>query len=180
MSQLFLRGSQVYLRALEPSDVSRLLRWFNDPEITQYVLRGRLPINELRENEWLANQYKSESEVVFGVGRLEDEQLIGAVGIHDVQWVDRFGTVGIVIGDQNNWGFGYGTEAMSLMLRYGFDTLNLNRIELSVFDFNERAMKSYLKLGFVEEGRLRQRRFKHGRWVDEVQMAVLREAWTRS
>ena len=66
---------------------------------------------------------------------------------------------------------------MRLLIAHGFDVLNLHRIELAVYENNPRAMKSYTKLGFVEEGRLRQKRFKNGRWLDEVIMSILRTEW---
>jgi RimJ/RimL family protein N-acetyltransferase len=75
------------------------------------------------------------------------------------------------------WNQGYGTDAMRLLLRHGFETLNLNRIMLDVYDTNPRAVRSYEKAGFIHEGRKRQGMYKNGRYIDILQMSVLREEW---
>jgi RimJ/RimL family protein N-acetyltransferase len=85
--------------------------------------------------------------------------------------------LGIAIGDLKMASKGLGTEAIRLMLDYGFRTLNLHRIELFVHDFNERAQKAYKKLGFVEEGRKREALYSDGKYHDEILMAILKEEW---
>jgi RimJ/RimL family protein N-acetyltransferase len=85
--------------------------------------------------------------------------------------------VGIFIGEKRLWNQGYGTDAMRLLLQHGFNTLNLNRVALDVYDTNLRAVRSYEKAGFVHEGRKRQAIFKDGRYVDILQMSVLRAEW---
>jgi RimJ/RimL family protein N-acetyltransferase len=72
-----------------------------------------------------------------------------------------------------------GTEAMEMLVEYSFNTLNMNRIELTVYEFNTRAYKSYQNLGFVEEGRKRQARYHNGKYYDEIIMAILREDWEK-
>lgn len=84
---------------------------------------------------------------------------------------------GIVIGEKEYWNRGYGSDALRTLLRFAFEELNLHRVFLHVFDFNERAIRCYEKVGFRHEGRLRQARFTEGRYVDELVMAVLREEW---
>jgi RimJ/RimL family protein N-acetyltransferase len=86
--------------------------------------------------------------------------------------------VGIFIGDKDYWNQGYGSDAMQLLLKYGFNSLNLNRIYLHVFDTNPRAIRAYEKVGFVLEGRLRQDIFLNGSYVDVLMMSVLRSEWT--
>ncbi len=83
----------------------------------------------------------------------------------------------ITIGEQDRWGRGYGTEAVELMLGHAFERLGLHRVGLSVFAFNDRAIRSYEKAGFHEEGRLREAVWRDGRWWDEVQMGVLEREW---
>ena len=95
----------------------------------------------------------------------------------NIIWKDRVGTCGIFIGDKNEQGKGYGTEAMKLLLGYGFNTLNLNRLDLKVNDFNSRAIKCYQNLGFVEEGRMREASFVNGKYHDQILMSILRKEW---
>jgi len=85
--------------------------------------------------------------------------------------------VGIAIGDKSFWNKGCGTEAMGLLLRHGFDTLNLNRVFLRVHEPNKRAIRAYEKAGFIKEGCLRQAVFKNGSYQDMFIMSVLRSEW---
>jgi len=177
MSPPFRAGERVSLRALEITDVPKLQGWVNDPEVTQYVLSGRRPVNAIREMEWIQKLYTNDEDVVFAIVKNDGGEHIGICGLHQMGPIDRFGVAGIIIGEPSLWGQGFGTEAMRLLIAHGFDVLNLHRIELAVYENNPRAMKSYTKLGFVEEGRLRQKRFKNGRWLDEVIMSILRTEW---
>ena len=173
----FWEGKRVYLRPLELEDLERLVRWFTNPEVTQYLLGPRWPLNRLREEEWLRNLYRSNRDLVFALCLRENDRHIGNCGLHRISWIDRFAELGIAIGEPEYWGKGYGTEAAGLLLDYAFRVLNLNRVELHVFATNERAIRSYRKLGFQEEGRLRKRRYVRGTYVDEIVMSVLREEW---
>jgi len=177
MNTPFLVGNKIYLRPLEIEDLERCVRWINNEEINQFLLVGRTPFNRIREEEWLRSLYKDQRNIVLAIVLKENDEHIGNVGIHFISWVDRYGILGIMIGEKKHWDKGYGTEATRLMVNYAFNTLNLKRVELSVFEFNERAIKCYLKAGFKEEGRLKNRRFKAGRYWDEIVMAVLRENW---
>jgi RimJ/RimL family protein N-acetyltransferase len=85
----------------------------------------------------------------------------------------------ITIGERDAWGKGYGTDAAHLMVGHAFKGLGLHRVALSVFSFNERAIRSYEKVGFRVEGRLREAIWRDGQYWDEVQMGVLREEWLR-
>jgi RimJ/RimL family protein N-acetyltransferase len=104
---------------------------------------------------------------------------IGNCGLHNIDWKNRVTEVGIMIGEKEYQGKGYGTEAMELLLKYGFETVNLNRIQLHVYDFNIRAIKSYTKIGFIEEGRMRQAQFKNGKYCDMILMSMLHEEWLK-
>lgn len=86
--------------------------------------------------------------------------------------------LGITIGDKEYWGKGYGREAIGLLLDYGFRLHNLRRIWLNTLSNNERAIRCYLRCGFIEEGRLRQHVWSNGDYVDEVSMGLLRDEWT--
>ena len=105
------------------------------------------------------------------------EILIGNCGIHNINWKNRVGESGTVIGENLYQNKGFGTEAMELLLEYGFATVNLNRIELNVYDYNSRAIKLYKKLGFTEEGRRRQFVWIKGSYHDAIMMGMLAEEW---
>lgn len=174
----FRVGKRLYLRALEETDVARVTLWMNDRDTTMFLLTGRFPLTVAAERQWITSNSGTEHDMVFAICRIEDDQHIGNCGLHAISWVDRCCVLGIVIGDPIDRGRGYATETIRLLLHYAFVDLNLMRVELSYMAGNERAGSVYKKLGFVEEGRLRQKRYRDGKPTDEVIMSVLRSEWS--
>jgi RimJ/RimL family protein N-acetyltransferase len=108
---------------------------------------------------------------------LDGDRLIGFVGLGGIQWNNGDAFVGISLGERQDWGKGYGTDAMRVLLRYAFDELNLHRVSLDVFEYNPRAIRSYEKAGFTVEGRCRQYLHREGKRWDLIFMGILREEW---
>ena len=115
-------------------------------------------------------------KIEFAVLLLATGQLIGFGGLFDISRA-MAATLFVGIGERDHWGQGHGTEATSLMVRYAFETLNLNRVWLHVYEYNRRGIRAYEKAGFRREGLLRQDTFRDGRYWDTVVMAVLRDEW---
>jgi RimJ/RimL family protein N-acetyltransferase len=116
------------------------------------------------------------SDGVFAVDLLEGRH-IGMVDYRDVDSVARSATVGITIGEKDLWGQGYGSEALRLLVGFLFDHLNVRRVRLDTWSGNERAMRSFARIGFREEGRLRQAVRGPGRYFDSIIMGLLRAEW---
>jgi len=138
------------------------------------------PITRDWEEEWFNALKHKEDMVHFSIYLLDQkdaEKIIGNCAIHNIDPKNRKCTCGITIGEKEYQNKGYGTEAMEMLVEYCFNTLNMNRIELTVYDYNIRAYKSYQKVGFVEEGRKRQARYHNGKYYDEIIMSILREDW---
>lgn len=176
-----LKGERVILGPIKRENIEYFLKWFNDPEITQYLVIYR-PMTRMAEEEWIENLKERENTINFSISVLNEDNieiLIGNCGIHQINWKDRIGVIGIMIGDKEYHNKGFGTEAMSLLVEYGFNTVNLNRLELLTYDFNIRASKSYKKVGFIEEGRKRQFFWINGRYHDAIMMSILAEEWKR-
>ena len=178
-----LRGKLVQLRPVQRADISYFLQWFNDPEVIQY-LGLYLPMTEMSEQKYIEDlgTAKSATDAVFVIEAIDGEKSkpVGNIGLHRINPKDHNATFGIAIGDKNYWSKGYGTEAAALIIRYGFEQLNLHRISSSAFSFNERSIKMHLKVGFKEEGRRREVFFKNGAYCDEVMFGLLREDWKKS
>jgi RimJ/RimL family protein N-acetyltransferase len=174
----FLVGQRVYLRPFQRADAPVLVRCMNDPAVRRALLLER-PITLEEEEEFLARLAGNKELVLLGVVARDGDRLVGSTGLSAIQPSSRQAQFGIFIGGPEEWGKGYGTEATELMVGYGFETLNLNRIWLHVFEDNLRAIRIYEKLGFAREGLLRQAVFREGRYLDEVSMAVLQEEWRR-
>ncbi|MCD6507633.1 GNAT family N-acetyltransferase [Candidatus Poribacteria bacterium] len=170
-----LVGEKVRLRALERTDIPRLVKWLNDPEVKRY-LRMYWPMSQAEEEIWFERQLSNPNARIFAI-EAEDGTHIGNISLDEIDWKNRKAIMGIIIGERDYWDQGYGSDAVKTLLSFAFHELNLNRIELSVYDFNPRAIRCYEKCGFVIEGRLRQSIFRNGRYHDELKMAILREEW---
>jgi diamine N-acetyltransferase len=173
-------GKRVRLRAIERDDLPRYVRWFNDPEVREY-LTIFLPMSQAEEGKWYDDLLgKNPVERPLAIDVLEGDAWIhiGGCGFSSVDHQARKAEFGISIGDKAFWNQGYGTDAINTLLRHGFETLNLHRVFLSVYAGNLRAIKVYTNIGFREEGRLRDDRFMHGRYEDTLIMGILREEWT--
>lgn len=116
---------------------------------------------------------------LFMVHTLEDDKVIGFIELNGFDWAARNGWVGIGIGDRDYRGKGFGTEAMQLLLQYAFEGLNLHRVNLCVFSYNKRAIRSYEKSGFQYEGTQREVIFKEDQRWDIIDMGILRRDWER-
>lgn len=169
-------GERVRLRAIEREDVPRFLRWFNDPEVRQYLTMYR-PLSRAEEERWVESRASRREDIVLAIEvRAGDQWVhIGNVGLHRIDWKNRTATLGIVIGEREFWGKGYGTEAVRTMLRYAFGELGLNRVELETYSFNPRAIRCYEKAGFRREGIRRQALYRNGKFHDVILMGILRD-----
>ena len=170
-----LEGRLVRLRALEATDVERAYTWINDREVTRFLM-ARYPLSHADEEKWLArasvgNGFANDVRLAI---ETKDGVHIGNMGLHRISPEDRNAELGIMIGDKSYWSNGYGTDAVITLLRLAFEQMNLHRVDLGVFEFNERATACYRKCGFVEEGRRREGYFQDGRYWDVVRMSVLR------
>jgi RimJ/RimL family protein N-acetyltransferase len=172
----FLIGEHIYLRPLEREDAATFVPWINDQDVTRNLIQFR-PMNRENEEDFIARSYKEQSGMVFGIALKKDDRLIGNTGFHGIHLKDRHAGFGILIGDKAEWDRGYGTEATELMVRYGFETLNLNRIWLHVYDYNPRGKRTYEKVGFKPEGTLREHVYRDGRYSDVLVMGMLRDEW---
>jgi RimJ/RimL family protein N-acetyltransferase len=175
-------GERIRLRSIERGDLPNYVEWLNDPEVIEGLVMS-IPFSMEDETHWfegLAERPAEERPLAIEFRDGEEWKLIGSCGFHNIDWKSRAAEIGIAIGHKASWNQGYGTETMHLMLRFGFETLNLNRIFLRVYEYNQRAVRSYGKVGFVLEGKLRQARYKAGQYFDEYIMSVLRSEWEQA
>lgn len=170
-------GKRVRLAAYDPEkDPEWMSRWNLNSEYQQLSDSGPARLWTAKEmKEWLEKHL--DELYGFTIRTLEDDCPIGIIDLSGVDWVAGNCWVGIGIGDPEYWGKGYGTEAMQLILGFGFGELNLRRVSLTVFSYNERAYKSYRKCGFKEEGRWRQWMQRGGERHDLIFMGILRDEW---
>ena len=175
-------ANRIRLRGAERDDIPQFVIWLNDPEVLQFLMRN-LPLSRADEENWFDRMIQrppAERVLVIEVKTADGWKAIGNTSFMDINWQDRNAEVGIFIGEKDYWNRGYGREVMMLMLRHGFNSLNLHRIYLKVFENNLRGIRAYERAGFVHEGRLRQDIFRDGRYFDLLVMSVLRTEWQDS
>lgn len=169
---LFLEGRRLYLRPLELTDERLLRQWFA-LESTRENLERFWPITQAFERQFIETNGADEKSFAFAIVLRIGDRPIGVTGFRGIRWKDRTAEFGITVGDANLRGQGLGSEATVLLLHYLFRTLNLNRVQLGVWDFNTAAIRSYEKIGFTLEGRQRQHGFVRGRYVDHLIYGLL-------
>ena len=173
-------GEKTRLRRPERADLPRFAGWLNDPEVRRHLALA-YPLSELHEERWLEDQLKLEPALqafvieAARIGGGGEWNPVGVIGWHLIDWRNRVGELGIVIGEKSVWNSGVGTDAVRALVRWGFRELNLNRATLKVFEDNAGAIRCYEKVGFRHEGRLRQDRYQDGRYLDTLVMGILRD-----
>ncbi len=173
-----LQGERVHLTAIRRDDIDTYKKWFTNPEFLRLKSGGvAAPRTQERLEQWLDATAKDKDSYNFSIRLREDDRLLGNCDVEIESQNSRHGWVGIFIGEPDDWGKGYGTEAMSILVRFGFMELNLHRITLNVFAYNERGIKSYEKVGFVHEGTNREALYRDGTYHDVHVMGILRRDW---
>ena len=172
-------GEKVLLRGIELTDLDAIMENWNTLKLRQF-LSTPIPFSREEEKQWIQSTWERRRRgeaYQFAVENKETKKFIGTAGLFEIDNIAHSAELGIAIHAEKNWGKGFGTDTMKILLMFGFEYLNLNRIQLRVFDFNERAIKTYKKVGFTEVGKHRQAYFKDGEYGDVVFMDILREEW---
>jgi RimJ/RimL family protein N-acetyltransferase len=171
-------GSLVRLRAMSPDDAPAQHRWFNDPEVTRFTAL-RYPASEAA----IAARLDGAAAMTFAnprfaVERRDTGELIGYTALRDATPESRNAELDLMIGERAVWGQGFGTDTTRTVCRFGFEQLGLHRVHLWVFAEHVAAIRAYERVGFVHEGRARDRFFQGGRWHDCLLMGLLADEWS--
>jgi len=172
-----IHGPTVVLRPHTPRNVAAFTRWYADPEVARLTRYQDGPMGADEVRRFFDARVAGTGSLALAIHLQETDRLIGTCAFSQLDGDNGSALFHITIGERDCWGRGYGTEATALMLDHAFGTLGLHRVGLSVFAFNERAIRSYRKVGFVVEGRSREAIWRDGRFFDEVHMSVLAEEW---
>jgi RimJ/RimL family protein N-acetyltransferase len=174
-------GKLVRLGGIDANELGKAFsRWDRDSEFVRYLNSGvARPVSKKQEEKWTEKDLNEQSlnQHFFSIRNLADDRLLGIVDLYINNWPGRDAFVGLGIGEREFWCKGYGTDLMKLILRYGFTEVNLNRVTLTVFEYNPRAIRVYEKVGFRHEGRMRKLLNKEGMRWDMLYMGILREEW---
>jgi RimJ/RimL family protein N-acetyltransferase len=174
-----LAGRSVVLRRHAPENLAAFRRWYGDPEVARLTRYQDGPMRPDEIERFFHARVVGVGSLAMAIHLRATDRLIGTCAFSQLDGDNGSAMFHITIGERDAWGHGYGTEATRLMLDHAFGTLRLHRVSLSVFAFNERAIRSYEKVGFVHEGRSREAIRRDGRWWDELHMSMLRDDWLR-
>jgi RimJ/RimL family protein N-acetyltransferase len=173
--RFMIAGEHVILRAFERDDAERCYRWMNDPNIVR-TLKTRYPIAFQNEAEWIEGaMHANSNERHFAIERRDDRSHIGNASIHDIDWVSRSGWFGLFVGEPSAWNRGFGSDAIATLVRFAFEEMNLRKLRINVFDYNERAKHVLESRGFTQEGRLHDDFYRDGAYHDLVIYSIFRE-----
>ncbi len=173
-----LTGTRVRLTPLTTADAPTLARWQLDNEFLRLLdAKPAFPRNEQQIIEWMRDGQRGRDNYLFAIRAVFNEELIGFMELGEILWTHRNSWVAIGIGERDYRGRGYGYEAMSLALDFAFRELNLHRVQLTVFSYNEAAIRLYDKLGFTREGAQRQFMERDGQRHDMLLYGILRQEW---
>lgn len=169
-----LKGEKV--RLVPPDKQAHLdnsIRWFNDPDVVQYLLLTT-GVTRGMEEEWFDRVQKRETDFAWAI--LDDQDRhIGFTGIHRINWRLRLATTGTVIGDKSAWRKGFGSDAMRVRTKFAFETLNLHRLESEARIDNVASQRALERAGYHREGTARKKMFWSGQWYDAALYGILDE-----
>ena len=166
-------GKKVYLSPRSVDDAEKYTLWLNNYDIAKYINHNVSIITIESEKEYLAKDISDGFN--FAIVDLETDELIGSIGLMHVNCIDGTAELGIFIGDENHLSRGYGSEAIILLLDFGFNQVNLNNIMLKVFSFNKRALRAYEKCGFKTFGVWEKSHYIDGEYHDIIYMNIFKE-----
>lgn len=177
MMNLFM-GERVRLTALRLDDAQTLAHWYEDGEFARlFDASPAYPKTENALIKWMESSDRDKDAVALAIRLLYSDELIGYVDISGIQWTHGCGWVAIGIGNPSYRQKGYGSEAMRLVLRFAFHELNLHRLQLTVFGYNEAAIRLYERLGFQREGVFREYLLRDGKRTDMLLYGLLAREW---
>jgi RimJ/RimL family protein N-acetyltransferase len=172
-----LTGSRVVLRRHTTENLAAFRRWYSDPEIAKLARYQEAPMRSEEIERFFTARVVGPDALAMAIHERGSDRLVGTCAFSQLDGENGSALYHITIGEKDAWGRGYGTEATQLMLDHAFSTLGLHRVALFVFEFNERAIRTYRRCGFVIEGRSRESIYRDGRWWDELAMSVLESDW---
>lgn len=175
---MLFESSRVKLRKMTKEDTELYHKWRNDVEVMHSTNPSLdvYPMEETKDfvDHVILGTHAGKSYIMVEKGK---ESPIGIVALINIDYKNRNAECIIDIGEKEYWGKGYGSEGLKLLLDYAFYEMNLHRVYLKVFSFNDKAISLYNKIGFIQEGSSRQSLFRDGTWYDIIHMGILQNEY---
>jgi [ribosomal protein S5]-alanine N-acetyltransferase len=172
----FIEGNKICLREVQLSDVDNgsYYEWLNDSEVNQYLESRFMPNSKERMKKYLSSVDGDSSNILFAIVEKITMKHVGNIKLGPVNWIHRSSDIGLLLGKEN-WGKGFGTEAISLIVDYAFNTLNLNKITAGAYSVNIGSIKAFQKNNFAIEGTLKKQYFYKGSFVDGILLGLVKK-----
>lgn len=167
-------GKRASLRPFEWEDAEKYRQWVNDAAVISLVDRV-LPVTAEEHRRWYESIISHRQAAIFAVEAIPEKQFVGCVWLYDIDCRHRHAELRILVGDKQYWGKGIGQDAISILVQFAFKNLNLHKVYAYVLTTNERALKTFRKVGFIREGVLKQERYVNGKFVDVVRFGCVRK-----
>lgn len=176
---VFLQSTRLYLRPLCLRDVSTLQAYANDPEVRHYVANV-YPISLQDEEAWIKKvMERNPNDIILAVVLKKNDKMLGCMGLHHIDYVNRIATTGTLFGAKEEWNKGYAQESKMLLLEYAFLTLNLRKVCSTATAPNIGSIKHNKKCGYIVEGVQKDQWYRDGKYHDNVLLAVFKEDWLK-
>jgi RimJ/RimL family protein N-acetyltransferase len=173
-----LEGERVQLRRHNPKNYGLYAEWYGDPEVWNLTSWARAPLGRSAVKRLFEEREMSTTDDSFAIHPNGESEPVGVVSLMNLSEANLSAELSVIVGRPGDRSHGYGAESITMIVRYAFEDLGLNRVGLSVFDFNDAAIAIYERLGFVHEGRLRRAVKREDGFRDALLMSVLRDEWT--
>lgn len=166
-------GEHIYLSPINADDADSFIKWMNDAAVAIDFGQYSQTISSKSDLNWIYEPPKNMQR--YAIVDLKTDVLIGSISLHNIDHLNRNAFIGIFIGEAEQRGKGKGSEAIRLILKYGFKTMNLHSINLTVHADNAAGIACYKKAGFRETGRLPEVVFIDGKYIDKIFMVILED-----
>ncbi len=180
MRPVFLEGKNIFLSPLSKEDDFRdYAQWLNDQGITLFMGSGRFPSTVDTLKDYIGRYNNNKNGMLLGIFSKKTPKHIGNITLHQIDWKDRHGEIGIIMGDKKSGGKGYATEAIKLIVKHAFKNLNLHKLYAGVIEGNEASERVFEKIGFKLEGKLRKHFYLNGKYLDCYRMGFLKSEYLK-
>ncbi len=176
MANRLVETERIFLRETLPSDVNdEYVSWMNDPDVVKYMEARFGKHTKDAVKDFVEKKVKEENSILLAVVVKDKDKHIGNVKLGPINTEHGFAILGIMIGDKNYWGKGYGPEAIRLAVDYAFNNLGLRKINADVYENNVGSLRAFQKAGFQEEGRKKKQYFSDGKFIDAICLSINRD-----
>jgi ribosomal-protein-alanine N-acetyltransferase len=180
MRPVFLAGKNIFLSSLSKEDnLDEYANWINDQQTTLFMGSGRFPVTVDDLKDYIDSYRNSKDGMLLGIFLKQKDRHIGNITLHQIDWRNKFGEIGIMIGDKISHGKGYASEAISLIVDHAFNKLNLRKVYTGMVQGNEASKRAFEKVGFKMEGILKEHFYLNGEYLDCYRMGLLAKEYRK-